>query len=155
MVPPFLFNYKSRFDGFALILAHIPVRIIWEYLYPGIDKSHELPVKPGDSVLFTNGHLFYIASTLLVLSGLFLIAFSKEKIEDEQITRLRLEFLQWAVYFNYFILILSLFLTNGIDFIDILRLNIWIPLIFFIVRFKWKLFQLNRLAKIEEGQYEK
>ena len=136
-------------------MAHVPVRIIWEFINPGIDQSHNLPVRPGDSALFTNAHLFYIASTLLVLTGLFLIAFSKEKIEDEQIAQLRLQSLQWAVYLNYFILIMSLFLTNGIDFIDILRLNLWIPLVFFIIRFKWKLYQLTRLLKKEEARYEK
>jgi hypothetical protein len=155
MKPCALFPYKSRFVGYALIVAHIPVRLIWEALSPGIDKSHELPVNAGDSLLFTSGHLFFIASTLLVLSGLFLVAFAKEKIEDEQITQLRLESLRWAVYMNYCMLIASLFLTNGIDFIDMLRLNLWIPLVFFIIRFRWKMWQLSRLLKREEEQYEK
>jgi hypothetical protein len=146
-----LFPYKSRFVGYILILTHIPVRLIWETITPGIDESHNLPVHPGDSALFTNGHLFFIASTLLVLTGLFLVAFSKEKIEDEQITQIRLESLRWAVYLNYFILIASLFLTNGIDFIDMLRLNLWIPLVFFIIRFRWKIWQLNRLMRKEEA----
>ncbi|MBD1363556.1 hypothetical protein IDJ77_07020 [Mucilaginibacter sp. ZT4R22] len=150
MKPSMLFPYKSRFIGLALIVAHVPVRAIWEMINPDIDESHKLPVNAGDSALFTNGHLFFIASTLLVLTGLFLVAFAKEKIEDEQISQLRLESLQWAIYVNYFILIMSLVFTNGIDFIDMLRLNLLIPLVFFIVRFRWKLWQLNRLLKKEE-----
>jgi hypothetical protein len=150
MKPYLLFSYKSRFFGLALIISHVPVRAIWEQINPNIDESHRLPVNPGDSLLFTNGHIFYIVSTVLVLSGLFLIAFSKEKIEDEQISKLRLDSLQWAIYLNYFLLILSLIFTNGINFIDILRLNIWLPLVFFIIRFRWKIWQLNHLVKKEE-----
>jgi hypothetical protein len=145
----FLFSYKSRFIGLALIFSHIPVRAIWERINPDIDESHRLPVNPGDSVLFSNGHIFYIVSTILVLSGLLLIAFSKEKVEDEQISKLRLDSLQWAIYLNYFLLIISLIFTNGINFIDILRLNIWLPLVFFIIRFRWKIWHLNHLLKNE------
>ena len=41
----------------------------------------------------------------MVLVGLFLIAFSKEKIEDEQIVQFRLDSLRWAIYLNYAILL--------------------------------------------------
>jgi len=119
----FISPQKPLYRAF-LILLHIPIRMIWESVNPGIDTSHRLPVRAGDSALFTNEHLFFLASSLLVLVGLFLIAFSKEKIEDEQISQLRLDSLRWAIYLNYFILLLSLVFTNGIDFIDILRLNL-------------------------------
>lgn len=118
----YLFPYKSRFIGLLLILVHIPVMMIWE------NKSH----------------LSFIVTSLLVLVGLFLIAFSKEKIEDEQIDQLRLDSLRWAIYCNYLILILIIIFTNGTDFIDMLRLNLWIPLVFFIIRFRWVIMRLNR-----------
>ena len=149
MQSKYLFPYKSRFLGIGLILLHIPIRAVWEYLYPGLSE-HRLPEKPGDSVLFTNQHLFTITSSILMLVGLFLIAFSKEKIEDEQIAQLRLDSLRWAIYLNYLILLLSLVFTNGIDFIDILRLNLWVPLLFFIIRFRWVLYRLNRSLTIEK-----
>lgn len=154
MKPKYLFPYRSRFLGLGLILLHIPVRATWEMIYPGID-DHKLPTSSVDSVLFTNAHLFFIASTLLVLTGLFLIAFSKEKIEDEQISQLRLDSLRWSIYLNYLILILSLIFTTGIDFIDILRINLWVPLVFFIIRFRWVLFRLNRSLKTESISHEK
>ncbi|MBK0379938.1 hypothetical protein [Mucilaginibacter segetis] len=144
MKPYLLFPYKARFVGLALIAAHVPVRAIWEAINPDIDQSHRLPVNPGDSLLFTNSHLFFIASTVLVLSGLFLIAFSKEKVEDEQISKLRLDCLQWAIYLNYFLLTLSVIFTNGINFTDVLRLNLWVPLLFFIIRFRWVIYWLGR-----------
>ncbi len=147
---PLLFGYKAKFVGFALILMHIPLRAIWERVDPGIDKSHQLPDLPIDSLLFTSSHLFYISSTILVLGGLFLIAFSKEKIEDEQIAYLRLQSLHVAMYFNYFVLLLTLVLTNGVDFIDMLRIDIWLPLIFFILTFRFRLFRSAGMIKTEQ-----
>jgi uncharacterized membrane protein len=139
----YLFSYKSRYWGLILILAHILVMHIWRRSFPG-NASREMHGIPDNSALFNSGHLFFIATSLLVLAGLFLIAFSKEKVEDEQIGQLRLDSLRWAIYFYYLTLVLSIVFTNGIDYIDILRLNTWVPLVFFIVRFRWVIFRLNR-----------
>lgn len=116
---------------------------VWRNKFPEI-AARELHGIGYKAALFNPGHLFFIATSLLVMTGLFLIAFSKEKIEDEQISQLRLDSLRWAIYFYYLTLVLSIVFTNGIDFIDILRINIWVPLIFFIVRFRWVIFRLNR-----------
>ena len=83
----------------------------------------------------------------MVLVGLFLIAWSRERVEDEQITQLRLSSLRWAIYLNYAILLFSLLFTQGSDSHHILLLNIWLPLLFFILRFQWVLYRLNRSAK--------
>ncbi|HMH24863.1 MAG TPA: hypothetical protein VK563_23975 [Puia sp.] len=142
MKTKYLFPYKSRFIGLLLILIHVPVVAIWESKNPGMNY-HRLAKVTGP-VLFTKEHLIFCTISLLVLVGLFLIAFSKEKIEDEQIGRLRLDSLQWAIYFNYFMLMISIIFTNSIDFTDILQLNLWLPLLFFIIRFRWVIFRLNR-----------
>ena len=139
----YLLPYYCRFLGLSLILGHMIVMFIWRKKFPEIADS-ELHGIPTNAALFNPGHLFFIATSLLVLVGLFLIAFSKEKIEDEQISKLRLDSLRWAIYFYYLALVLSIVFTNGIDFIDILRLNIWVPLVFFIIRFRWVIFRLNQ-----------
>jgi len=66
----------------------------------------------------------------MVLVGLFLVAFSLERVEDEQITQLRLDSLRWAIYLNYVILLFSLIFTSGGESHHILMLNIWLPLLF-------------------------
>ncbi len=68
----------------------------------------------------------------------------------KQIVQLRLDSLRWAIYLNYAILLLSLVLYHGSDSKHILLLNIWLPLLFFILRFQWVLYRLNRLAKHDE-----
>jgi cell division protein FtsW (lipid II flippase) len=98
----------------------------------------------ADQGLFNGQHLFFIFTILLMVIGLLLVAFSKEKIEDEQISQLRLDSLQWAVYLNYLVLIGTAIFMNRNDFKDMLYLNLWVPLAFFIIRFRWVLFRLNR-----------
>ena len=144
----YLFPFKSRYIGIALILVHIPIKFLWDSLYPGGYGPHN--PAPSDGFLFSPPHLFFIGTTLMVLVGLFLVAFSREKIEDEQIVQLRLDSLRWAIYLNYAILLFSLVFTRGSDSKHILLLNIWLPLLFFILRFQWVLFRLNRSAKSDE-----
>lgn len=144
----YLFPYNTRYIGIVLILVHIPIKLLWDHYYPGGYGMHNPP--GTDSALFSPPHLFFIGTTLLVLVGLFLIAFSKEKVEDEQIVQLRLDSLRWAIYLNYAILLLSLVLSRGSGSKHILLLNSWLPLLFFILRFQWVLYRLNRLAKHDE-----
>jgi hypothetical protein len=146
----YLFPFNSRYFGIGLILVHIPIKMLWDALYPN-GYDHQIPPSTGTGAfLFSPPHLFFIGTTLMVLVGLFLIAFSKEKIEDEQIVQLRLDSLRWAIYLNYAILLFSLVFTHGGDSNHILLLNIWLPLLFFILRFQWVLYRLNRSSKSDE-----
>jgi hypothetical protein len=83
----------------------------------------------------------------LILIGLILISSAKEKIEDEHIASLRLESLQWAVYFNYIIFFILIFTSFGISFLMYSLYNVLTLLVFFILRFRWKIYSLNRLLK--------
>src|SRR5258706_9318201 len=107
----YLFPFKTRYFGLALILLHIPIKLLWDSLYPGGDEYHD-PTAGNSGFLFSPSHLFFIGTTLMVLVGLFLVAFSKEKIEDEQIVQLRLDSLRWAIYLNYAILLFGLIFTH-------------------------------------------
>ena len=134
----FLFPDWCRFLGYACIVFHIPI-ILFGKMFDF--DFHNIPDTPG---LFNHHHLFFMATSLLMLIGLILVAFAKEKIEDEQITQLRLDSLQWAIYLNYLILVVTLVFTGRQDYKDVLQLNLWVPLVFFIVRFRWVIFRLNR-----------
>jgi hypothetical protein len=145
----YLFPFKARYFGIALILLHIPIKLLWDSLYPG-GYGHHDSVADKEWFLFSPPHLFFIGTTLMVLVGLFLVAFSKERIEDEQIVQLRLDSLRWAIYLNYAILLFTLVFTHGGESNHILMLNIWLPLLFFILRFQWVLYKLKRSAKSDE-----
>lgn len=129
----FLFPYYFKFIGIVLFLVHVPLVMFWK-------TGHSSP----EQGFLSPHHLFFIFTVVLMVTGLVMIAFSKEKIEDEQITQLRLDSLQWAIYLNYILLIGSLVFTTAADYKDILSVNLWLPLMFFIIRFRWMLYRLNK-----------
>lgn len=134
----FLFPYWFRYLGLVCFVLHLPVMMMFKQ-YHDMDNP-----EPG---LFSHSHLFFIFTTLMVTIGLFLFAFSKEKIEDEQIMQLRRDSLQWAVYVNYIILIGVLIFTEHMEMRHILLLNMWTLLLFFILRFQWVIFWMNWQAR--------
>ncbi|MFD0990949.1 hypothetical protein ACFQ1R_12645 [Mariniflexile jejuense] len=77
-----------------------------------------------------------IISILIIIGGL-LVGFSKEKIEDEFIHKLRHESLVWAILLNYIILFLTVIFIYEGNFFTVLVYNMFTPLIFFIVRFNF------------------
>jgi hypothetical protein len=81
----------------------------------------------------------------LALSGiiisLLLIAFSREKQEDEFISQLRLESLQWAVLINYLLLLAATWIVYQFAYLDVMMYNMLTVLLLFILRFHillWK-----------------
>jgi len=86
-----------------------------------------------------NNNLTDELSAVLFIVAALLIAFSKEKNEDEYIAKIRLESLMWATYINYAILIFCFLFTYGFTFLYILILNISSMLIVFILRFNFLL----------------
>ncbi|TSD64687.1 hypothetical protein FFF34_012345 [Inquilinus sp. KBS0705] len=142
----YLFPHWSRYLGWFLIFLHIPIMALRK-MQVGNDHFQGYGTGLDSDSLFTGEHLFFIGTALFMAIGLFLVAFSKEKIEDEQISQLRLDSLQWAIYLNYILLVVSLILSNDKE--HILYLNLWIPLAFFIFRFRWKIWQLNRSFRSE------
>ena len=77
---------------------------------------------------------------------LILIAFSKEKTEDEMIGQLRLESLQWSVYANYLVLALAIMLVYDSAFFNVLVYNMFTMLVVFIARFRWLIYRNNQLV---------
>lgn len=90
-----------------------------------------------------NNILDEIIGVLIIISAIF-IAFSKEKEEDEFISKIRLESLVWATYVNYAILILALILVYSMSFFWVMVFNMFTVLIFFIIRYNWALYKLRK-----------
>ena len=73
--------------------------------------------------------------SLLLIIGLLMIAFSRQRQEDERVAKLRLESLLWAVYVNSAWLMFSIIFFYNALFANIMAYNICTPLILFIARF--------------------
>jgi hypothetical protein len=84
-----------------------------------------------------------LALTGLII-GLMMIAFSKEKQEDEFINKLRLESLQWAVIINYILLLIATWFINGTSFLQVMMYNMLTVLVIFIIRFHLMLIRIKR-----------
>lgn len=131
------------------------------YLFPNIYKAIGwLVLIPsaifGLIVLFTDyepaffdAPVLEIISTLVII-GLLFVAFSKEKHEDEYISKIRLESLVWAVYFNYGVLLFFFWFTYELTFFYVMVFNMFTVLLFFIIRFNWLVYKLKKQNRYEE-----
>ena len=155
----YLFPYKWKNASqivFILLVLLFTADLIWNIDYSISFLDMNLPVITSKP-LFSDRSYFTLQSTnltyplllmLLIISGL-VYGFSKEKNEDEMIADIRKVSLVWAVYTNYTVLILSLFLLADFDMIGLIVINVFTLLIFFIARFEWKKHQLKSVGDEE------
>ena len=87
---------------------------------------------------------------VLFLIGGLLVSFSKEKIEDEYIAKLRLSSLLWAVGVNYILLLLCFVFVYGTGFLTVMVYNMFTVLIIFIIRFNYLLLKNAKMASYEK-----
>lgn len=155
----FLFPNKfKRIGWFTLIPSAIIglSTLIYEYEpsfldfnVPAIFVDELFSVNKKTFRMVTNNILNEILGVLIIISTFF-VAFSKEKSEDEYISKIRFESLAWAVYFNYAILILTLLFIYDFAFLWVMVFNMFTVLLFFIVRFNWQISKLKKSASYEE-----
>jgi hypothetical protein len=81
---------------------------------------------------------------ILFLLGALMVAFSKEKREDEFISNLRLSSLLWSVWVNYILLLFAFLLVYGMAFFHIMVYNMFTILIIFIIRFNYILYRSTK-----------
>ncbi len=90
-----------------------------------------------------NGFLDEILTIIIIISGI-INSFSKENIEDELISKLRLESLTLSLYINYTVILVSNLLMYDFVYFNILVFNLFTILLFFNLIFKYKLFKHYR-----------
>ncbi len=141
----FLFPHRFKKAGW---IVFIPAAILGSlYLFfdytPGFLHFQALFIDNESMFSATNNNLIDEISGVFTIVGLLLIAFSKEKNEDEFISKIRLESLLWATYVNYVVLIIGMIFVYGITFFFMLIFNMFTILIIFIIRFNFILRKLN------------
>src|SRR5690554_4020228 len=123
-------NEIFRFNVFTIA----ETGLISESIFFGLTKTYIL-----DELLFI----------LLILSAL-VYAFSKEKTEDEMVSKIRLDSLVWATYFNYIIILLCYMFLYGFAFLNVMMVALFSHLLFFIIRFRWMMYKQDKLSYDEE-----
>ena len=81
-----------------------------------------------------------IFTLLIIVSGL-INSFSKEKIEDELISKIRLESLSLSLFISFGLIIVSTFLVYNITYMYVLVFNLFLILFLFNLLFKFRLFK--------------
>lgn len=79
-----------------------------------------------------------------VIAGLLMIAFAKEKNEDEYISFLRLKSWQWSVLISFLIFLICVFSFYGTLFWVVLIYNVFTVPLVFIIKFNLSLYLLRK-----------
>ena len=142
----YLLPHYCRSIGYVLLVSFLALGIAymgWGYELPWLQYDR---MPRGSGLDFSNNNFTDEVACIGIIVSLILIAFSKEKIEDEAIQFFRLEALQWAVYANYLVLILSILLCYGVKFFIVMTYNMFTILIIFIIRFRFVLYQHTKVG---------
>ncbi|HMK03046.1 MAG TPA: hypothetical protein VK489_02600 [Ferruginibacter sp.] len=148
-----------------LLLPNAYKPIGWGLLIPAtivglmliLSDFDELGLKMKVFAIFNNeltgpGRWFSVIKTdivntivgILFIVGAMFVGFSKEKKEDEFISKIRLKSLLWAVWVNYVLLILGFLLVYNMAFLNVMMYNMFTVLIIFITRFNYILYKNNK-----------
>jgi hypothetical protein len=87
---------------------------------------------------------------ILFITGALLVSFSKEKVEDEFMLRLRQTSLLWAVLVNYILLLFCFLFIYGMDFLHVMIYNMFTIPVIFITRFHYILYKSSKEIANEE-----
>jgi hypothetical protein len=128
-----LIAIPSAFLGFLCLYKDFSIPFLTS------KKPFFFALEGGDNFLgdFDLTNELAIIGTIL---GLILFSFSKEKYEDEYVSTLRLESLQWSMYVNFGLLVIFTMLIYGPGYYTVMIYNMFTPLIIFILRFNYLLY---------------
>lgn len=101
-------------------------------------------IMPGDH--FGLGSVPAAAFMLLLMAGLLFVAFSKEKIEDEYITKVRGDSLIWAVIADAVLMAVLALAVYEVMYIVVLSFNLYTVLILFIIKFNIAMSRVRKEA---------
>ena len=152
----FLFDHKfKRLSGWIFYLT-IPVALYFLFTdqYDQLLQIKVFSIFPSEMIITTpetenivgsrgftwieNGFLDEIFTIILIVSGI-VNSFSREPVEDELISRIRMESLVMSLYINYGLLILSTLFIYELSYFYVMVIHLFTILLFFNMIFKYRL----------------
>jgi hypothetical protein len=143
-----LFTYRYKKMGWFIFL---PSFILGLLSLSNVISSSELsmpvfynsgfPLSNEDSGFFKNTAIDFFPNLfgILLIIGGILVGFSREKIEDEYISSLRLKSVFWSLMVTYGIIMILFLTVFGMLFFTAMILIMFLPLILYIFRFNYLL----------------
>jgi len=136
-----LLPYRYKKIGWLLLLPCLVLALLkWCIINDHLFLTYVM------NIFYVNVY-FDIVPTLLIagmLAGALLVVFSKESTEDEFIEKLRCSSALWAILVNYLILFFCNLLFYGRTFLNIIAVNMFTTLLFYIIRFNYLLIRSRR-----------
>ena len=151
MKTKWLFPHGFRLIGWLIFVLSILLSLA--YTYADFRTSWSERIIRNEPSIAVSSYIDEI-SAVGVIIGLLLIAFSREKVEDEMISQLRLEALQWSIYVNYIILIVTIVIVYDKAFLGVMIYNMFTVLLVFIARFRWLIFGTTIIHYVHEKSTE-
>ena len=155
----FLFPNKYKKWGWILFLPSFIAALLISLFEINVDNYFVVKVFAfADTLLMNDNKYFGITENsildevilfFLIIGGI-LIGFSKLKIEDEFTNKIRYESLVWATYFNYGLILFFTLFLYGMSYLNVLFYNTFTLLLFFIIRFHYSIYKLNKSANNDE-----
>lgn len=172
MKSSFLFPHKLRVVGWILFICGLALGaacLIWEFEIPGFGYKMR---ETGSLIQSSFENFTNELALMLVVSGLLIAAFSKEKVEDELIAKIRANSLYWAILVGFAVrfslLIIHMFyyqLEKHTELVKTYWFNLdkvfgimsysifFVPLLIFKLRFQYLLHRSNDIYALDRLYY--
>lgn len=85
-----------------------------------------------------------------IIAGGILATCSKERVEDEMISSIRLTSLLTALYIHYALIVVASLLVYDLDFLNVMLYGMFTIIIIFMIVFRWRIWQIEKVQKNEE-----
>ncbi|MBQ5718298.1 MAG: hypothetical protein IIV66_03865 [Alistipes sp.] len=145
MQKEWLLPYGFKWVGWLLLAIAVPVGL-WAaaigFNYQNVELLQTLHL--SDKPLINN-HI-----VLWLWLGTIFVACSREKIEDEMISRIRLNALLMALYIQAVCIIVATFVFNSFDFLNVMIYNLVAYPIIFVGAYRVMLWRIRKEADDEE-----
>lgn len=156
----YLFPHKVRLYGWIILGVSAILFVLCLISKDFLELEIKMPAIYDDMATFTflnssahhSRNWFVIADTSffttivpsLFIIGAMLVAFSKEKTEDELTCRLREQSLVWAIEIGFAVLLIAYLFFYGISFLYIRRFIVDLFLVLFFFKFRYEIYKLGK-----------
>ncbi|MEY3321685.1 MAG: hypothetical protein RLZZ417_1268 [Bacteroidota bacterium] len=152
--------FPSRFKNISGLIFYLTNMIGVVVYFSGVSLDELLVIKVPAIInepIFTNnkgiwienGILDELITVVLIISGI-IHSFSREKMEDEYISSIRLQALTWSIYVNYSLVILATLLIFEMAYFHVMVIHLFSLIFLFNLRFQLKLRAYYKSATDEE-----
>ena len=115
----------------------------------GLEKIYNLIPEKDYFVLAKTSFMATLFPVLMIIGFIF-IAFSRERNEDEYVSKIRERALVWSVLVTCVLLILAILFIYGFDALYVFWFDFLFFLLLFVIKFRIDIFRFNRSTKKDE-----